>query len=275
MTSYVQGVKTVETPVFTGSIVFDADARIIAENYVETTGNVWSITNTPGSNCDADIVKITAAGTNWVGGSCLYLTTDDGTISPLVVEQAAFDTACISMLVSGVEKGEIGIGAAGGLYLATTSNGDIQFLPNGTGITVVGDAGSTSQGLNSNDDMFVAGELEADGPIYADGGLVLGNGFPADLNGANVSLADDASTTVLAHASTTGFLHVQAGDDDEWARCRFNSSGTVVLEANSANVANSDSDTDLCIYSTGGNLVIKNRLGSTKQVAYRVTSWAV
>lgn len=273
MTSYIQGTRVVETPTFTGVITLTGDARIVADSYTETSGDVWSITNTPGSSCTADIVKITAAGSNWTGGSCLYLNSADASVTPLILNNAG--TRSIGMYVSGSSKAEINPGAAGGLILKTFSNGNIQFLPNGTGITQVGDAGSTSHSLATNDDLFVSGQLEVDGTLYVDGVMTIGGAFPLNIEGDNTTLADDASKTVLAHASTSGWLHVQIGDDQEWARARFNSSGTVALEANSANVANSDSDTDLCIYSTGGNLVIKNRLGSSLKCAHKVWYYAV
>lgn len=52
--------------------------------------------------------------------------------------------------------------------IRTQNDEDLRLLPDGTGITVVGDAGSTSNGLNANDDLFVAGEIEADGSVFMD-----------------------------------------------------------------------------------------------------------
>lgn len=62
---------------------------------------------------------------------------------------------------------------AAGPVIKTQSNEDLTLLPHGTGITVVGDAGATSNSLNSNDDLFVAGEVEIDGSIYTDGQLLM------------------------------------------------------------------------------------------------------
>lgn len=53
--------------------------------------------------------------------------------------------------------------------IRTQNNEDLRLLPDGTGITVVGDAGSTSHALNSNDDAFFAGEVEIDGLLFVDG----------------------------------------------------------------------------------------------------------
>jgi hypothetical protein len=54
------------------------------------------------------------------------------------------------------------------------SGQNIILLPTGTGITVIGDAGSTSHALNTNDDAFVSGRLEVDGTLYLDGALYVG-----------------------------------------------------------------------------------------------------
>ncbi len=61
----------------------------------------------------------------------------------------------------------------GGGNIETVANNDLTLLPNGTGITIVGDAGSTSHGLNTNDDLFIAGKLEVDGPAFFDGAVRL------------------------------------------------------------------------------------------------------
>jgi len=55
-----------------------------------------------------------------------------------------------------------------GIIYGSMVNGDISIVPNGTGITVIGDAGSTSHSLATNDDLFVSGELEVDGVTYFD-----------------------------------------------------------------------------------------------------------
>lgn len=51
----------------------------------------------------------------------------------------------------------------------STGAGNIKLLPATGSITQIGDAGSTSRGLNTNDDLFVSGELEIDGTVYLDG----------------------------------------------------------------------------------------------------------
>lgn len=72
----------------------------------------------------------------------------------------------------------------GGGTIESTANGDIQLLPNGTGITQVGDAGSTSHGLAANDDFFASGKFENDGPAWFDGEVSFGT--TVNHAGANV-----------------------------------------------------------------------------------------
>lgn len=57
----------------------------------------------------------------------------------------------------------------GGGKIRTVDNNDLTLLPHGTGITVIGDAGSPGNlGTPTNDDAYVAGRLEVDGHLYAD-----------------------------------------------------------------------------------------------------------
>ena len=59
-------------------------------------------------------------------------------------------------------------------YLRSASLSGLHILPAGNTITIVGDATTTSQTLNTNDDMLVTGRLEVDGVFYPDGGITLG-----------------------------------------------------------------------------------------------------
>jgi len=53
--------------------------------------------------------------------------------------------------------------------ITTTNNQNLELVPNGTGITQIGDAGVTSQGLDTNDDLYISGRLEVDGGMFIDG----------------------------------------------------------------------------------------------------------
>lgn len=81
-------------------------------------------------------------------------------------------------------------------------------------------------------------------------------------------LADDATFNLPAFTDACwGFI--QAGNNEEYALFTVDDDGDVILVANSANVvANADTDTNLCIgtAATQEPLVIKNRLGATKNI---------
>lgn len=78
------------------------------------------------------------------------------------------------------------------------------------------------------------------------------------------SLDDDASTDLPD--STSGFGTVLVGDSEEYAHFRWASDGTVVLIENTANVVNTDTDTNFCIFDNGTSVRLRNRLGSAKTI---------
>lgn len=55
--------------------------------------------------------------------------------------------------------------------LTTLSNANLSLVPNGTGYTIIGDAGTSSHSFNTNDDLLVSGKLEVDGICYLDDDL--------------------------------------------------------------------------------------------------------
>jgi len=52
--------------------------------------------------------------------------------------------------------------------ITTANNQSLKLVPDGTGIVQIGDAGTTSHGLNANDDLYVSGRFEVDEPAYFD-----------------------------------------------------------------------------------------------------------
>lgn len=85
----------------------------------------------------------------------------------------------MSVILNGVKTAIRTIRLLGDLLLVGNSKitssaaKDIEIVPGAGGITQIGDAGSTSHALAANDDLFVAGKIEANGVIYADGGIEL------------------------------------------------------------------------------------------------------
>ena len=85
----------------------------------------------------------------------------------------------------------------------------------------------------------------------------------------NLTLADDTETPLVDASAGYGFC--QIGDNQEYASFTWESDGTVTLLTDiSANVANSDTDGNLCIYNSGTQVYIKNRLGLSLNLRYSV-----
>lgn len=68
----------------------------------------------------------------------------------------------------------------------------------------------------------------------------------------------------------TGDCYIIAGDNEEYVNAHITSTGSVIVNANSTNVAYADTDGNLCIYDNGTNVRIKNRLGASKTIKIRV-----
>lgn len=141
-------------------------SQIVLEANTQTSGNVVSIKSTPGSSSTATVLRLEADGTNWSSGSrVLEIISDDTDCLPLTVNDGATDNFFLYKTGETWQRGNLTLLSGG--QIKTTSNGNITLLPNGTGITVVGDAGSASH-VTGNDSLFVSNELEVDGAAYFD-----------------------------------------------------------------------------------------------------------
>ena len=72
----------------------------------------------------------------------------------------------------------------------TIDNGDIQLLPDGTGIVYVG-TGVPTHLTPTSGELYVQGISEFDGWLYADGGLRASNGSQA---GPSISFSSEIDT---------------------------------------------------------------------------------
>jgi hypothetical protein len=82
------------------------------------------------------------------------------------------------------------------------------------------------------------------------------------------TVADDAEIVIATGVTGWGFC--QIGDNQEYSHFTFAADGTVTLFNNTANVANTDTDGNLCIYDAGSGIAIKNRLGSSLTVRFTI-----
>ncbi len=86
-----------------------------------------------------------------------------------------------------------------------TTNGTLSLIPNGTGYTIIGDAGTSSHSFNTNDDLFVSGRLEVDGISYFDSDVRMGASLC--LKAGSSACAGNTAGTLYATNTT-----VQAAD---------------------------------------------------------------
>jgi len=97
----------------------------------------------------------------------------------------------------------------------------------------------------------------------SNGIVILGN---ATSKTDAVSTVDDGEITLEPNTSGVGW--VQIGDNEEFTQFRFSTDGTVTIFNETANVTNTDTDGNLCVFDNGTGVTIKNRLGSEKTIKY-------
>lgn len=124
--------------------------------------------------------------------------------------------------------------------LKSTGTSDISIVPAGTGITIIGDAGATSNfGTPTSDDLFVTGRLEVDGKLYADTDLHLTQtlylgttaSYPSIVNSSGIitmRLNQDRSTDFFRGECYSSFRHTaSSGTQSIWSLLsKFDHSGT-------------------------------------------------
>lgn len=102
--------------------------------------------------------------------------------------------------------------------------------------------------------------------IYEDGSIEQ-NG--AILRSSVLSLEDDAFVD-LGVIGVAGYGFLQIGNNQEWVQFYWDESANITLVMNSENVINTDTDGNLCIFPSGGDVRVRNRLGSTLLLNYRL-----
>ncbi|MDD5043612.1 MAG: hypothetical protein PHD51_02995 [Patescibacteria group bacterium] len=168
------------TGAITGTTSLDVDGSV---NLADTTaGSDVTIGNATGNialtsdNFDTtltDAIDDVFQIKNATGGT-VYFDIDLGAADAVTLGNAA---ATLTLAGSTITADNLtvtnDIALTSGGSIATTANGNLTLLPNGSGITIVGDAGATSHTLNTNDDLFIAGRLEVDGAAYFDSTITI------------------------------------------------------------------------------------------------------
>lgn len=94
----------------------------------------------------------------------------------------------------------------------------------------------------------------------------IGKGGHVTNHEAPVDLADDGSFDLPD--ATAGFGFIIAGDGEEYVQFSWTSAAVVTLINNSANVVNTDTDTNLCVFDNGTTVRVRNRLGAAKKIMF-------
>ncbi len=157
---------------------------LAGEWFTDETSSLVSVKQTPSTSTVNTIMILHADGTNWAANShVLEIITDDDDALPFAINNGSSDIVTFSRSGSLNLAGNIYLTSGGSIN--TSANGDLTLIPNGTGITVVGDAGAQNKmGTPLNDDLFVSGRLEVDGKVYMDNTTNFYN---------TVTVADDVS----------------------------------------------------------------------------------
>lgn len=91
----------------------------------------------------------------------------------------------------------------------SVTNGNLSIIPNGSGHTIIGNAGTTSHTFNTNDDLLVSGRLEVNGVTYIDGGMFI-------MGDSNLMLSSTAGFSSKGSGQQTDELMVFTGDTDKY-----------------------------------------------------------
>lgn len=276
MPSYVQGKEVIDSPGYDQPITLDANGRLILST-THTQGSVVSVTNTPGSAGNPNVLKVDAQSSNWISiaSACVQCDADDTSPYLLKVEQAANTSEFMSLGAAGSTYSTIGIGSADQLLMQTTGNDMIQSLPHGSGISKVGDGYAVVMG-GSNDNLLVINDCEVDGTFYRELSQQWVGGGDLDYQeyGLCANVNNNNYTGTTHAAGQVGMGRCQVGNNLAWIEYRYDSGGTVYKESGSANTnVNSSVAGRLNIFITGNFVYYQNKLGSAQKISFTIHRW--
>ena len=87
------------------------------------------------------------------------------------------------------------------------------------------------------------------------------------------SLADDEVVTLGAARSGMYLCYVKATGEFMAFTCTGSATAVTVFTKTAGSWAATDSDTDICLYVSGGNLLLKNRSGGTLTIAFQILAF--
>jgi hypothetical protein len=101
-----------------------------------------------------------------------------------------------------------------GFDITTASNQDLKIVPHGTGITQIGNAGTTSHSLVSNDDLFASGKFEADGAAYFDSTVTVGGSTAFSSVIDDDTMGTASNTSLATSESIKAYVDTQIATKD-------------------------------------------------------------
>ncbi len=244
-----------------------------------------TLTAAPGTNLltDWQIAGASKANITYLGGAYFAGNVGIGTTSPDRLLHAEYASALtntiqqvarLSHITSGTPANGIGLGLE---FEQETSNNNNEIIATIEAVTTDVTAASEdadlvfktmAAGAAANEKLRVRSTGTCGYSPVDNAGSPVSPTNPVNTFFYNASKADDAVITCPA-ITTSAYGVVILGDAEEYARFIINSTGTVTLLDNSANVvSNSDVDGKMCV-GTGATqepLQIKNRMGSSKTI---------
>lgn len=211
----------------------------------------------------------------WTAGSYVYVssgkaltqTAPASHVQPIAFAVNATTIYIISTALRMNDAGKYVIASAGtnqGIDLTSSGTGTITLsvpsIPSSKSLDI--QVESTSRlGLSGEGVMLHSPSDFASTPVNPTGNL--------KFFGHNKNVADDAYITLPAISNHAYGICI-VGNNEERTQFWLNSTGTVVLLNNSANVvANADTDTNVCVGTSAAEepLLVKNRLGATRRIS--------
>jgi hypothetical protein len=228
--------------------------------YLDTSHYFYVSKDKNGSFIDAQLNKITmdTAGTTVLTG-----------IGNLTLTYSNLSLSTATLTVKGSSP-----------QISTDASENLILLPGAGGITVIGDAGSTSHSLTANDDLFVSGQFEADGNSFFDGAVTVSNNLViTDNNRLYFGTSSDASlrwnTTgddhlVLGLGATSKYLVIADGLGGTYGHTNQSNATIFLHSANSGNpnewLSLTHNQTDGVIQTGTGNIQLLPATGNITQI---------
>lgn len=232
-----------------------------------------------------DFYGITSVGNTKFYGASIYAQAATSSVDSKIIFSTAYTSTPVTRFVI-TQRGQFSFGngdnaatitpsytlSINGLQAATLGMERHSTANTAGNSLTISSGGATTGATDKNSGKFIFstsiatgngwGEIEAHTTMGGLGTGTTDRTAAKSMGLRSYQLTDDG--TVSLDASVKGIFMFTVGDGEEYAVANITSAGAVTLIFNSTNVANTDSDNNFCIITGSNPVVIKNRLGSTK-----------